>query len=118
MPISINHQFLHLAIFHVSQHCLHYMCLCLHYLLHILCGIFDPGGYWWPLAYSTWTPTIVSFNFLVSFIVAQFTMFGSFGVLNFRSCFEALNDVFSASNGQENRSPFRTPCLSIYRCSP
>ena len=38
----------------------------------------DPGGYWWPPTYSTWTPTIVSFNFLVSLIVAQFTIFGSF----------------------------------------
>jgi hypothetical protein len=23
----------------------------------------DPGGYWWPPAYSTWTHTIVSFSF-------------------------------------------------------
>jgi hypothetical protein len=23
----------------------------------------DPGGYWWPPAYSTWTHTIVSFVF-------------------------------------------------------
>jgi hypothetical protein len=38
----------------------------------------DPGGYWCPLAYSTWTSTIVSFNFLVSLIVAQFTIFGNF----------------------------------------
>ena len=38
----------------------------------------DPGGYWWPPAYSTWTPTIVSFNFLVSLIVAQLTFYGSF----------------------------------------
>ena len=38
----------------------------------------DPGGYWWPPAYSTWTPTIFSFNFPVSLIVAQFTIFGSF----------------------------------------
>ena len=54
----------------------------------------DPGGYLWPPTYSTWTPTIVSFRFLVSLIVAQFTIFGSFRVLNFRSHFEALKDVF------------------------
>jgi hypothetical protein len=36
----------------------------------------DPGGYWWPPAYSTWTPTTVSFS--VSLIVAQFTIFGNF----------------------------------------
>ena len=59
----------------------------------------DPGGYWWPLTYSSWTPTIVSFSFLVSLIIAQFTIFSSFRVLNFRSHFEALNDVFLASNG-------------------
>ena len=45
---------------------------------------------------------------LVSLIVAQFTIFGSFRVLNFRSRFEALNDVFSASNGQEKMSSFQT----------
>ena len=36
---------------------------------------YDPGGYWWSLAYSTWGPTIVSFSFLVS---AQLTIFSSF----------------------------------------
>ena len=51
-------------------------------------------------------PTIVSFGFLVSLIVAQFTIFGSFRVPNFRSHFEALNDVFSALNGRANLSPF------------
>jgi hypothetical protein len=40
-------------------------------------GRTDPGGYWWPLAYSTWTHTIVSFSFSVSLIVAQFTIFRS-----------------------------------------
>jgi hypothetical protein len=35
----------------------------------------DPGGYWWPPTYSTWTPTIASFSFSVS---AQFTIFSSF----------------------------------------
>jgi hypothetical protein len=38
----------------------------------------DPGGYWWPTSYSTWTHTIVSFSFSVSLIVAQFTIFSSF----------------------------------------
>jgi hypothetical protein len=37
----------------------------------------DPGGYWWPPTYSTWTHTIVSFSFSVSLIVAQFTIFSS-----------------------------------------
>ena len=46
--------------------------------------------------------------FAVSLIVAQFTIFGSFRVLNFWSRFEALNDVFLESNGQENMSLFRT----------
>jgi hypothetical protein len=40
----------------------------------IVC-ISDPGGYWWPPTYSTWTPTIASFSFSVS---AQFTIFSSF----------------------------------------
>ena len=35
----------------------------------------DPGGYWWPPAYSTWGPTIVSFIFSVS---AQLTIFSTF----------------------------------------
>ena len=55
---------------------------------------FDPGGYWWPPTYSTWSPTIVPLSFPVSLIVAQFTIFGSLRDLNFRSPFEALNDVF------------------------
>ena len=67
----------------------------------------DPGGYWWPPNYSSWTPTIFSFSFSVSLILAEFTIFGSFRVLNFRSCFEVLNDVFSASNGEENISLFQ-----------
>ena len=37
-----------------------------------------PGGYWWPPTYSAWTPTIFSFIFSVSLIVAQFTIFSSF----------------------------------------
>jgi pentatricopeptide repeat protein len=40
-------------------------------------SIVDPGGYWWPPTYSTWTHTIVSFSFSVSLIVAQFTIFSS-----------------------------------------
>jgi hypothetical protein len=35
----------------------------------------DPGGYWCPPTYSTWTPTIASFSFSVS---TQFTIFSSF----------------------------------------
>ena len=38
----------------------------------------DPSGYWWPPTYSTCIPTIVSFSFSVSLIVAQFTIFGRF----------------------------------------
>ena len=71
----------------------------------------DPRGYWWPTTYCSWTPTIVSFSFPISLIVGQFTIFGSFWVLNFWSHFEALNDVFLASNGQENMIPFQTSCL-------
>jgi len=56
-------------------------------MLHTLADI---GGYWWPPAYSTWNLTIVSFNFLVSLIVAEFTIFGNFSSVNFQSCFEAL----------------------------
>ena len=71
---------------------------------HVLQWGHDPGGYWWPPAYSTWIPSIVSFSFPVSLIVAQFTIFYCFRVLNFWSRFEALNDIFSASNGWENMS--------------
>jgi hypothetical protein len=35
----------------------------------------DPGGYWWPPTYSTWTPTIAYFSFSVS---TQFAIFSSF----------------------------------------
>ena len=66
-----------------------------------------------PPTYSSWTPTIVSFSFSVSLIVAQFTIFGSFWVLNFRSRFEALNDVFLASNGWANMSPFQSQYLQF-----
>ena len=38
----------------------------------------DLGGYWWPPTYFFWTPTIVSFSFSVSLIVAHFTIFGTF----------------------------------------
>ena len=51
------------------------------------------------------------FSFPVSLIVAQFTIFGSFRVLNFRSCFEALNNIFSESNGQKNMSSFWIWCF-------
>ena len=56
-------------------------------------GLNDLGGYWWPPTYSTWGPTIFSFSFSVS---AQLTTFSIFRVLNFRSHFKALNDVFWA----------------------
>ena len=72
------------------------------------CCMHDRGGYWWLPTYSTWAPTIVSFSFPVSLIVVQFTIFGNFWVLNFRSHFEALNNVFLASNGWESMSSFRT----------
>ena len=73
----------------------------------------DPGGYWWPPTYSSWNPTTVSLSFPVSLIVSQFTIFGSFWVLSFRSRFEALNNVFSTSNGQANMSPFRIEYLVV-----
>jgi len=38
----------------------------------ILEGFSDPGGCRSPPTYSTWTPTTVSFNFLVSLIIAHF----------------------------------------------
>ena len=77
----------------------------------------DPGGYWWPPTYSTWTPTIVSLSFLVSLIVAKFTIFGSFRVLNFWSRFEALNDVISALSGRENMTPLHNryfPFMNVF----
>ena len=73
--------------------------------------LFDPGGYWWPPTYFSWNPTIVSFSFPISLIVAKFTIFGSFRLLNFRSCFEVVNDIFSASNGLKNMILFRTQYL-------
>ena len=40
-------------------------------------------------------PSTLFFQFFsVSLIVAQFTIFGNFQVLNFQGSFEALNDVF------------------------
>ena len=47
---------------------------------------YDPGGYWWPPAYSTWGPTIVSFIFFHNLLFLAI-----FRVLNFRSHFEAPN---------------------------
>ena len=49
-------------------------------------SILDPGGYWWPLAYSTWGPIIVSVRFCHNLL-----FFAVFRVLNFRSRFEAPN---------------------------
>ena len=71
----------------------------------------DQGGYWWPPTYSTWTPTIFFFSFPISLIVAQFTIFGNFRVLYFWSFFEALNDIFSISNGRKNMNLFWTQNL-------
>ena len=62
----------------------------------------DIGGH---TPISLGTPSLFSFSFPVSLIVAQFTIFGSFRVLNFRSHFEALNDIFWASNDREYMSP-------------
>jgi len=47
----------------------------------------DPGVYWWPSTKSTWTSTIVSFNFSVSLIVAQFIIFSSFSSLELPALF-------------------------------
>ena len=56
-------------------------------LRHVHLIVVDTRGYWWPPTYSTWTPTIVSFSFPISLIVAQFTIFGNFWVLNLWSRF-------------------------------
>ena len=42
-------------------------------------GSSDPGGYWWPHTYFSWTPTTISFSFPVSLIVAKFSIFAVFG---------------------------------------
>ena len=69
----------------------------------------------YPMGPRFWlfSPTIVSFSFPVSLFVAQFTIFGSFRILNFQSHFEALNNIFSTSNGRENMSLFWTQYLSF-----
>ena len=54
-------------------------------------SLFDLGGYRWPLTYSTWTPTIVSFNFLNCSTIYYFLQFLG---LKLWSCFQALNDFF------------------------
>ena len=46
----------------------------------------DPNGYRWPLAYSTWGPTIVTFSFFYNLLFLAI-----FRVLNFQSRFEAPN---------------------------
>ena len=46
----------------------------------------DPGAYWWPPAYSTWGPTIVSFSFFHNLL-----FLAVFRVLNFQSRFETPN---------------------------
>ena len=53
------------------------------------------------------------FQFFSFLNCSTFTIFGSFRVLNFRIRFEALNNVFSGSNGQENISLFWTQYLLI-----
>jgi hypothetical protein len=77
----------------------------------------DPGGYWWPPTYSTWTPTIASFSFSVFHTVliqvdigghppfpnGSKRLSGNFGNLlflagfNFRGHFEGPNEGFSRS---------------------
>lgn len=52
----------------------------------------DLGGYWWPLAYSTWIPNTASFQFRC--FQHKFLFLAVFQVINFLSYFEALNDVF------------------------
>lgn len=42
---------------------------------------FDLARCWWTPTYSIWTATSISFNFSVSVIVAQFTIFSSFSGL-------------------------------------
>ena len=74
----------------------------------------DSGGYWWPLAMSTWTTTIVSLSFSVSLIVAQFTIFSSFSIMNFQSHFEALNDFFWENREQHGSMD---ECFSSKSCS-
>ena len=78
----------------------------------------DLGEYLWPPTYSSRTPTIVSFSFPVSLIVAQFTIFGSFRVLNFRSRFEALNDVFFGIEWSGKYESMLDSLFAIYGCSP
>ena len=39
-------------------------------LYYVVRKFYDLGGYWCPPTYSPWTPTIVSFSFLVSLFVA------------------------------------------------
>ena len=53
------------------------------------------------------------FQFFSFFNCSTFTIFGSFGVLNFRIRFEALNNTFLASNGRANMSPFQTYYLLL-----
>ena len=61
----------------------------------------DPGGCWWPPTYSIWTPTTVFFG-IFNFLNCSTTYYflAVFRVLNFRSHFEALNDVFWGIQGQ------------------
>jgi hypothetical protein len=58
-----------------------------HLFGHWIKQLDDPGGYWWPSTYSTWTHTIVSFSFSVSLTVAKFTIFSSFSSLELLESF-------------------------------
>ena len=78
----------------------------------------DPEGYWWPPTYSIWSPTIVSFSFPVSLIVAQFIIFGSFRVLNFWIRFEAPNDVFFGIEWLRKYESILDLIFVVYGCSP
>ena len=62
-------------------------------------------------------PPLFYFSFPVSLIVAQFTIFGSFRVLNFRSRFEALNEVFRHQMVGKYESILNLTFV-IYGCSP
>ena len=89
------------------------------FLMYVLSRSFinDPTGYWWPPAYSTWTPTIVSFSFSVSLIVAQFTIFGSFSGPELPEPFWGPKRRFWASNLWRIwfRNGIDIPCQ---QCSP
>ena len=73
------------------------------------------GGYWWPPAYSTWTPTIVSFSFSISLFVAQFTIFGSFSGPELPKPFWDPKRRFL---GKSRATWIVDLCFSLKSCSP